>query len=216
MDNRIKNYVDELFYDAPKSRKMYEIKEEILSNVIDKYEDLIREGIDENSAFKIAISNIGDIEELIEKNSDIEEKQEIYRKKSGLINAIVTGLYILSPVPIITIQNELGVILLLAIIALATGLSIYNSSLRPKYITVDDDLYKEFVDWKNDTNQDRKVRKEMSSIITSITIIVYFIVSFTFRNWDISWVIFLIGGLVKKIYFVYYDRKNRIKYGGNY
>lgn len=212
MNSRINKYVDQLFQNAPKSRKTYELKEEILSNVTDNYNDLISTGMDENSAFNRAIANIGDIEELIQKNTDTIEKQEQYRKQSGIINAIATGMYILCPVPVLTLQNEFGVILLLIIVALATGLLIYNSHMKPEEITIDDDLYHEFIDWKNSTIQERRARKEISSIISTITTIVYFIVSFTFGNWNISWVIFLIGGLVKKIYFTYCNIKESEKY----
>ncbi|MGL5347954.1 MAG: permease prefix domain 1-containing protein [Peptostreptococcaceae bacterium] len=212
MNSRIKKYVDELFKYAPKSRKIFEIKEEILSNVNDNYNDLIESGIDENTAYNRAIANIGDVEELIQKNTDILGQQEEYRKKSGIINAIAIGLYILCPVPVITLQNEFGVILLLGIVALATGMMIYNSHMKPKVITIDDDLYDEFIDWKSSTNEERRVKRDISSIITTLTTIIYFVVSFIFGNWHISWVIFLIGGLVKKIYFIWCDMKEDNKY----
>ena len=211
MESKIKRYVDTLFQNAPKNRKIYEIKEEILANVNDNYYDLIATGMDENTAYNRAISNIGNIEELIQKNTDIVEKQEEYRKKSGIISAIATGLFILCPVPVLILQDELGVILLLTIVALATGLLIYNAHMKPKEITIDDDLYEEFVGWKNSTEEGRKVKREIGSIITTLTTIVYFVVSFTFGNWDISWVIFLIGALVKKIYFTYSNIKEENK-----
>lgn len=59
MNKRIKRYVDNLFKDAPKTRRIYELKEEILSNTNDNYNDLIEIGLDEENAYNKAVSNIG-------------------------------------------------------------------------------------------------------------------------------------------------------------
>ena len=48
MDNKLKAYVDNLFRNAPATAKAYEVKEEILQNLKDKYNDLIAEGKSEN------------------------------------------------------------------------------------------------------------------------------------------------------------------------
>lgn len=41
--------------------------------------------------------------------------------------------------------------------------------------------------------------KLIHSIIMSITVIMYFVISFAFQNWSVSWLIFLIGALISKI-----------------
>lgn len=210
MNSRIIKYVDNLFEDAPKSRRTYEIKEEILANVNDNYNDLINTGMDENTAYNRAIANIGNIDDLIQKNSDILEKEEEYRKKSSIINAISTTMYILSPIPLFILKNEVGLIILIAIVAAATGLLTYNSHIKPRHIHIDDDLYNEFIQWKDLYQGERMFRKQISSIISTITAIVYFLVSFTFGNWHISWIIFLIGGLIKKMYFTYRDMTHTV------
>lgn len=44
MNEKLRAYVEELFKNAPKTKQTVEIKEEILQNTIDRYNDLIKEG----------------------------------------------------------------------------------------------------------------------------------------------------------------------------
>lgn len=199
MNNKINKYVDKLFEDGPKNRRTYELKEEILANLNDRYNDLIESGVDENTAYSRAISNIGDVEELIQKNSASIEQEENYRKKSEIRTSIAIMLYILCPVPVLIFGDSIGVVLLFIFIASATGMLIYDPYAKPKSLKIDDDLYKEFIDWKENTQESRKFERQVSSIVWSITTIVYFLVSFNYGNWDISWIIFLIGGVAQKI-----------------
>ena len=64
MIQQIRIYVNELFADAPQTKKAAELKEEVCSNLIDKYVDLTGRGMSEEEAYKAAIASIGDIDEL--------------------------------------------------------------------------------------------------------------------------------------------------------
>lgn len=44
MNSKIKNYVEVLFSDIPRSNKARELKEELLSNMSERFEDYIQEG----------------------------------------------------------------------------------------------------------------------------------------------------------------------------
>ena len=44
MKEKIRKHINELFKDAPKTRRAVELKEEMAQNTIEKYEDLIAEG----------------------------------------------------------------------------------------------------------------------------------------------------------------------------
>ncbi len=66
MKTRIKNYVNDLFADIYETRQLLELKEEICSNLLEKIRDLIGDGYGENEAFNRAISDLGDMGELIE------------------------------------------------------------------------------------------------------------------------------------------------------
>ena len=65
MNDKLKKHVDILFAAAPKNQKTAEIKEELLTNLNDKYNDLLSNGYDTTAAFHIALSGIGDIDELL-------------------------------------------------------------------------------------------------------------------------------------------------------
>ena len=44
MENRLREYMDDLFGEIPPTKQAVELKEEILQNLIDKYHDLLAEG----------------------------------------------------------------------------------------------------------------------------------------------------------------------------
>lgn len=66
MKSKIRVYVEALFDGALKTEEVVEVREEILQNVIDKYEDLVADGKSEDEAYRIAVSGIGNINELLQ------------------------------------------------------------------------------------------------------------------------------------------------------
>ncbi len=46
MEEKLKIYVDDIFENAPKTKKAYQLKEEITSNLTDKYNDLVKSDFD--------------------------------------------------------------------------------------------------------------------------------------------------------------------------
>ena len=64
MNEKLRNHVNILWAAAPKNAKADEIKEELLRNLDDKYHDLLANGYDQTAAFHIALSGIGDLDEL--------------------------------------------------------------------------------------------------------------------------------------------------------
>ena len=96
MTEKIRNYINELFMDAPKTRKAFDLKEEVTLNTIEKYQDLVSEGYREEDAYQNVISSIGDVTELF---ADLEDPvlyvlPEEDRHKKSLLTAISVGLYI--------------------------------------------------------------------------------------------------------------------------
>lgn len=61
----IKNYLDNMFAGLPKTVQMADLKNNILSNMEDKYNELKAAGKSENEAIGIVISEFGNIDELI-------------------------------------------------------------------------------------------------------------------------------------------------------
>lgn len=132
MKNRIKEYIDLIFADAPSCARTREMKEEMYANVCDRYDDLIKEGKSESAAYNISISGIGDISELIQdikneigqekKDFDTKsgfeeiktervftqaEKEEIerYRVRRGIMNSVAIALYIVCWLPLVIIAS---------------------------------------------------------------------------------------------------------------
>ena len=54
MRDKLRGYVEALFEDAPKTKQIIEMQEEIIQNTTDRYDDLIREGKTSEAAFNIA------------------------------------------------------------------------------------------------------------------------------------------------------------------
>lgn len=75
MKSKIRVYVESLFDGALKTEQVVELREEILQNVIDKYDDLVADGRSQDEAYRIAVSGIGDINDLLHSmGSKSEEK----------------------------------------------------------------------------------------------------------------------------------------------
>ena len=66
MREQLVQYVNLLFAGAPDSD---DIRQEILQNTLDRYDDLISQGKTPEAAYRLAISGIGDISEILEQNA---------------------------------------------------------------------------------------------------------------------------------------------------
>ncbi len=111
-------------------------------------------------------------------------------RKSAKTISLSIVLYILSTVWIIfataTLNKPiLGVCVFLIIIALATGLLIYNAILNKKE--------------KNQKTREEKLVSQINEIITIFILVIYFIVSFTTMAWHITWILFIINVLIEEI-----------------
>ena len=133
MEKRLKQYIDFLFSEAGNDSRANEIKEEIYSNTLDRYRDVLAQGKNENEAFNIAVSGIGDVSALIAASGAGPARGDAARsgrKKNPLVPAAV-ALYILCVVPVIIFGGigrlgVLGVCLMFVMIAAGTFLIIYG------------------------------------------------------------------------------------------
>ena len=62
MREQLIQYVNLLFAGAPDSD---EIKQEILQNTLDRFDDLVEQGKSPEAAYRLAISGIGDVNEIL-------------------------------------------------------------------------------------------------------------------------------------------------------
>jgi len=204
----IREYVESLFADAPKTAGASDLKEEIIGNLEEKYDDLTAGGMSAEEALESVKSNIGNVDELIaglKGPEDADEKEERERKgrKAATLNAVAIALYILSPALLIALalMNEpgIGIIVMIACIAAATGIKVYGNSVYPKYKKSDDSMVEDFKEWQSEKQMKKEKKNSYSSLLWSIIVVVYLVVSFTTFAWHITWLIFPIGAIVEKI-----------------
>lgn len=74
MNKRIQQYVESLFEKVPASARAQALKEEIMENMEGRYMDFVDDGKNEGTAFTLAVSSFGDMEELLKEVQVQEEK----------------------------------------------------------------------------------------------------------------------------------------------
>ena len=66
MRQKLTEYVDAIFRSAALTVRNAELKEEIMQNTLEKYDDLLADGKSPEEAYRAAVDGIGDISQLIE------------------------------------------------------------------------------------------------------------------------------------------------------
>ena len=100
MNEKIKNHIELLFEKAPKTRKALELKEELLANSEERYQDLIANGVSQEDAIKNVISSIGNVSELFQGLEEMTSEQNAYYyekvKKAAVLKTVAIGIYLFS------------------------------------------------------------------------------------------------------------------------
>lgn len=216
MNRKLKDYIDQLFAQVSDSAYARELKEEMLINLNDRYEDLLIEGKSKEEAFIIVTSSIGDIRELLSgldetaviiTTKDIEKR----RKESALIRSIAIMLYIISPAMLIALSifnmPVLGVVVLLIIVAGATGLLVYDNVSKPENLK---DEYAESKRKESLTAEQRKkenIKEAIQAIFWLLVVGIYLLMSFMLEIWAYSWVIFIIAAAINKVIDLLFELK---------
>ncbi len=212
MNSKIKNYVDVLFSDIPRSNKARELKEELLSNMSERFEDYIQEGKTENQAYSLVISNLGDIDEMLAEVMPTDEflsSANYYRKRNARNTAISVAMYIISVVFLIgfaalgdslgggDLYPIIGLLIMLVISAIATGIIIYsNMSMPLEYKDYNATINKEFEGM--DTKEGR-LFKNILSVYWLIVTFIYLAISFITLRWGITWIIWVLAAVIESI-----------------
>lgn len=211
MEDRIREYVDEIFMTAPNTQQAYELKVELTGNLIEKYHTLLAEGKSEQEALDMTIFSIGDINELFASLQSPAYTAPAPPQQSGSTLALsimmVVGimLCILSLIPVFLMQDEMGLVIMFSIVAVGVGLIVLSGVLRTqKKAVVSQTVVGDFRDWQQRNENRKRARRAFSSSIWTIVTILYFLVSFSTGKWYITWIIFLIAaaleGIVKAIF----------------
>ena len=136
MREQLIQYVNLLFAGATGCE---DIKQEILQNTLDRYDDLIAEGKVPEAAYRLAITGIGDINEIlgtapnhVPQGSFVPAKEEIEDTpvKKGL-RAVAIFLYIIAAIPMILLSefglDIVGLCITITIVAVATAMIILGA-----------------------------------------------------------------------------------------
>ena len=212
MEIKLKEYVNNLFLGKHMSNQTKFLKENLLKNSLKFYNDLINSNLTENEAYEKTISYINDMYNLVNINQHSLEEDPHPQKKSAILTSIAVMLYILCPVPIIVFESFgyyfeiFGLVLLFVMIAIATGLLIYNSMIKKKY------FYNNLYDYKYEYSKYYKLRKSIYSIIWVLIVALYLFISFRYMIWSYSWIIFLIGAAIEEVLKAYFDYKEEKEY----
>jgi len=200
MREKLIQYVSLMFAGA---KDCEDIKQEILQNTLDRYDDLVAEGKAPEAAYQLAITGIGDINEILgteapaEYTSRTTAPEENDNPRRKLQRAVGIGLYIICPIPMFMMDGStLGLCLLLILVALATMLMVVSSGKAQQ-----DNV--QVPTAPEEQSPQQELRKSIKAIVGILGVAVYFIISFATGAWYITWLIFpLIGavqGLVRAI-----------------
>lgn len=208
MREQLIKYVELLFAGSPNT---YDVQQEILQNTLDRYDDLIQQGKQPEAAYRLAISGIGDINEILGSSAKASAVEAAPAAAPGnpvqsrtapvwkkIVRAVAIFLYIISIIPLFVLSelgmDTIGLCGTIAIVAVATVLIILSSagkSAEPAPQNTDagapqDELY-----------------KAIKSIIGIVCVCIYLAISFATGAWWITWLVFpimaSIQGLVKAI-----------------
>lgn len=201
MKEQLIQYVELLFAGAPNST---EIKQEILQNTLDRYDDLLSQGKTPEAAYRLAISGIGDINEILEGGQENVYQAEAVsyspveqprgERENRLRRAVAVAFYILCPVPLFILgdvgSGVMGLCLMFLLIAAATVL-----------IMISRDPEEE--NRKNASGREayqgprQELRKSIGTLIWVVGLALYFILSFSTHAWYITWLVFPITSCVR-------------------
>lgn len=189
-----------------------DIKQEILQNTLDRYDDLVSRGRTPEEAYRQAITGIGDVNEIINGKADFAEENRppVYAPVpefdstaaavSRLMRALAIFLYIVSPVPLFLFSrlgwDEVGLCCLLIIVGIATALLLLFKSPKAQEQHQE---YIEYTDRPRNSGSQRELKKSVGKLISTVGLVLYFIISFATGAWFITWLIFPIIGAVKGV-----------------
>lgn len=208
MRDKLYAYIDALFEQAPCTRQAVDLKEEIRQNMTEKYEDLVAQGKTEQAAYNMTVASMGDIGELIAslRGNAPAPAPTAAPRRSALLIAIAVMLYILCVVPPIVMDDDaVGPALMFGMVAVATGLLIYNRMTTPKYHKQEDTMVEEFREWSDQNSRDSQTLRAISSALWALMLVLYFLISFATRAWYITWLVFPLTGAIQGIIKAIFD-----------
>lgn len=226
MKERLRSYLDMLFSDVPRSNQSTELKEEVYSNLCDKYDNLINKGMTEEEAYHSTISSIGNIDELlgeIRPGSSAVDRED--RKRSVLLRSLASACPLLGVagffVGLFLIDNiGIGFLLLFLFIAASVALGSFaklsdtprssGSGPRRTYIQGEDGgtVVEDFKEFRRGKSRNEQLKSTVITCMWMLIVIAYMLVSFLTMAWHITWIIFLVGVALSQAIKCYFAMKD--------
>ena len=199
MSTKLRTYVETLFEDAPTAPHIYDLKEELLANLEEKFDDLLAAGYSEEDAYASVISGLGDAESLIASLSVEPEPHEIpyeeARRHTAQTVASSAFLYCIAVAALLLVRmvlgNTMGWVSFWVIAAFATGQVVYHFMTRPAVARPT--LSK----WSK--KRRKQIKGTASGILWVVATMLYMLISFESGEWHISWIIFLLATVVQLV-----------------
>ena len=102
-----------------------------------------------------------------------------------------------------------GLILAALICIPPTCMLIYATNMYPDFTKQEDSLVESCKEARYIRNRERAIKTSVSAIIWLVTLIIYFIISFVTREWEVTWITFLLGGCAQAITFLVFSLKGK-------
>ncbi len=201
MREQLVQYVNLLFAGTDGAE---DIKQEILQNTLDRFDDLLARGSAPEAAYRQAISGIGDIGDIIggkDSTPQGEEKQEDNEPASipgfegtapavaRMMRAVAIFLYIVSPVPLILLStlgwDNVGLCVTLVVVAIATLLLLTFKAPEKKR-----EVPPEQSCGEHTTGEQKDLKASIKKLMRTLGVCLYFIISFATGAWLVTWLIF--------------------------
>ena len=211
MRNKLICYVESIFEGLPDSSQLSQLREEILQNTLDRYDEECAKGVSETVAYNVAVMSIGDVDELL---ADYRPQKKEKRGSRRVFVAIAVALYILCVVPLFVCDalgwpDALGLCLMFVIIAVATAMIVLSggrkneprraqpqpAAQQAQPVPAEPEQF--------ETTSARTLRAVLTPLYWVATVLIFLWAGFQ-GYWHIAWVIFLaaagladmIGGIV--------------------
>ena len=207
MNHKIESYVGALFADVPRTKKAQELKEELLGNMQERYEDYLRQGRTDTEAYSLTVASMGDVDEMLSQvapDEDFRQQAQYYRRRRARNTAIAVATYILGAALVVAsglAQREsiqiLSVVVLLILAAGATALLIYTHMSTPQEYQEEDEDDR----WERELlrRPDGYKIKALLDLYWIVIVAVYLLVSFLTSAWGITWIIWPLAGVLSGI-----------------
>jgi Na+-transporting methylmalonyl-CoA/oxaloacetate decarboxylase gamma subunit len=201
MREQLIQYVNLLFAGCPENGDM---KQEILQNTLDRYDDLLAQGKAPEAAYRLAITGIGDINEVLGSTAPspapmptaTSAAEEEKSDKKKLMRAVAIGMYICCVLPLFILGNIgngiIGLCLMFLLIAAATVLMVMASSDKEE---------------KEQEDQQKSKQTPLDKTLNTVALVLFLALSFFTGAWHITWLIWPIMAAVKGIIRAYGDLK---------